>query len=178
MFFLKEFQYYFQEYFQYYLIIKVVMILSVVNTNPILSFIKRACYGGLWFPFFAKHYIQTWYKFLYNKFFVCGIKRISPNSVVHVVLYKGRIIRFPMEYIENKRQRIVTSIKVRVKSSDSYIETDYYKSYVESFLELRYLNIRVTPRLMGLYQIKITTLNDECEEIEKEYDVNENVDDL
>jgi hypothetical protein len=174
MFFLKEFRY-FQEYFQYYLILKVIMILSVTNTNPILSFMKRVCYGGLWFPLFAKHYIQTWYRFLYNKFFVCGIKRVSPNVVVHVVLYKGRIIRFPMEYLESTKQRVITNIKVRVQSSESYIESDYYTKYVESFLELRYLNIRITPRLMGLYQVKITMLNDYCDEVEREYDVNEKI---
>ena len=166
------------EYFLYYFIVRFCFILSAsISGNYhyysnqlqyILLSIKHKIFYVYFMLQFGYNYLKINFKHLYNKFFVCGFQRISSQLAIFTFLYKNQVTRIPLQ-INAYNNTPILKIEYKLQSQDCYTEDKKFTEYIKTFLNNRFSNVILNPKLLGFNSLLITTLDDECNDIKKEY---------
>ena len=170
------------DYFWYYFIVRWCFVSSTfISKNYsyynnqikyVISCIKHTFFDVIFIIRFGINYLARVYERLYNKFIVSGFKKLSPNIAIFTFLYKDKITRIPLQ-ISPYSNSTILSIKYKIQPNEEYVEDKHFTKYIKTFLDNRFSNIQVKPKLIGFDSLLITVLDEECNEIEKEYKSND-----
>ena len=119
---------------------------------------------------YIKNYINTFINYLKMRN-ICGLENLN-DRLVYTFVHKDKITRIPIQFNSFNIQNI-TMIQYMLHGKNYYESLKDHVEYINSFINNKYRNINITPGLICYQQIKLNTMNEEFEIVEKEYFVND-----
>lgn len=159
------------ECFFYYICTTVFFAGSTIINNTFMKYndtIYSVGYKCVVIATLFRSYIRQSIYNMYRRFFICGVKKISSSVYVSTYLYNNNIVRFPF-HISKCAPNAITRIQYKCRDEDPYAENRENTNYINSFLQTRCVNVFLKPRYIGYRGIIITYMDDELNEVQKEY---------
>jgi len=107
----------------------------------------------------------------------CGVRSVPHTRLfVGTMLYQNKLLRFPIKPNPYGTRKIIKiEYKVIDDSESPYISDAYSVEYIKSFVETKIDNITITPRLIGFDMIRLTILDEDFNEVTKDYSLHDKI---